>query len=106
VASIDWPSAICDLTRLRGWYFRATPRHLRSVPAALERAAQGLEDYLGRGLTFAAPGVEGNNSLARRLYQRLGYQASGRRPASWQYQDDDGVLRWHEATLTMLRKRL
>ncbi len=93
MASISWPSAICDLTRLRGWYGRETPRHLRSVPAAPERAAQGLEDYLGRGLTFAAPGVEDNNSPARRLYQRLGYQATGHQHASREYEDDNGVLR-------------
>jgi DNA-binding NarL/FixJ family response regulator len=42
--------------------------------------------------------------LLREL-RRLGYQASGRRPASWEYQDDDGVLRLHETTLTMPQKR-
>ena len=133
--------------------------HLRSVAAALDRAAQGLEDYLvvrapadqpvakmrvdytseddtglfsqlatmdqlqglgiatmliaaaeqrvrARGLAFAALGVEDDNPRARRLYERLGYQASDRRPASWEYEDDDGVLRLYETTLTMLQKRL
>jgi GNAT superfamily N-acetyltransferase len=135
------------------------PAHLRSVAAALQRAAQGLEDYLvvrapggqpvakmrvdytseanigvfsqlatvgplqglgiatmligadeqrvrARGLAFAALGVEGNNPRARRLYQRLGYQAAARQHASWEYQDDDGILRVYETTLTILRKRL
>jgi ribosomal protein S18 acetylase RimI-like enzyme len=135
------------------------PEHLRSVSAALDRAARGLEDYLavrapsgqpiakvrieyaseddagvlsqlatmgelqglgiatmligaaeqyirGRGLTHAALGVEDGNPRARRLYERLGYEACGRQPASWPYQDDDGVLRRYETTLTIMRKRL
>jgi hypothetical protein len=43
---------------------------------------------------------------ARRLYEWLGYQAAGRQHASWEYEDDDGVLRLYETTLTILRKRL
>jgi ribosomal protein S18 acetylase RimI-like enzyme len=144
---------------LAGLTWSGNPAHLRSVAAALDRAAHGLEDYLvvrapagapvakmrvdytseddtglfsqlatmdqlqglglatmliaaaeqrvrARGLAFAALGVEDDNPRARRLYERLGYQPSGRRPASWQEQDDDGVLRLYETTLTMLRKRL
>jgi ribosomal protein S18 acetylase RimI-like enzyme len=135
------------------------PAHLRSVAAALERAAQGLEDYLvvrastgqpiaklridytseadtglfsqlatmeqlqglgiatmligtgeqrvrAQGLAFAALGVEDDNLRARRLYERLGYQAAGRQHASWEYEDDNGVLGLYETTLTILRKRL
>lgn len=136
-----------------------SPAHLRSVAAALQRAAQGLEDYLvvrapdgepvakmridytsqadtgvfsqlaamgplqglgiatmligageqrvrARGLAFAALGVEDNNPRARRLYRRLGYRAAGRQHASWETEDDTGVLRVYETTLTILRKRL
>jgi len=135
------------------------PAHLRSVAAALQRAAQGLEDYLvvrapggqpvakmrvdytseadtgvfsqlavmgplqglgiatmligvgehrlrARGLAFAALGVEDSNPRARRLYERLGYQAAGRQHASWEYEDDNRVLRLYETTLTILRKHL
>ena len=135
------------------------PAHLRSVAAALYRAAQGLEDYLvvrapggqpvakmrvdytseddtgvfsqlatigplqglgiatmligageqrvrARGMAFAALGVEDNNPGARRLYERLGYQAAGQQHASWEYEDDTGILRMYETTLTILRKRL
>ena len=135
------------------------PAHLRSVAAALQRAAQGLEDYLvvrapggqpvakmridytseadtglfsqlavigplqglgiatlligageqrtrTRGLAFAALGVEDDNPQARRLYERLGYQAVGRQHASWDYEDDNGMLQVYETTLTILRKRL
>ena len=116
------------------------PAHVRSVAAALHRAAQGLEDYLvarapggqpvakmrvdytdeddtsvfsqlatmgplqglgiatmlisvgeqrvrARGLAFAALGVQYNNPRARRLYKRFGYQAAGRRHASWEYEE-------------------
>jgi ribosomal protein S18 acetylase RimI-like enzyme len=153
--------AIGDLRadEVAGLAWSGNPAHLRSVAAALERAAEGLEDYLvvrapggeavakmridytseagtgvfsqlatmralqglglatmligageqrvrARGLAFAALGVEDNNPRARRLYQRLGYQPAGRQHASWEYQDDAGVLRVYETTLTILRKRL
>jgi ribosomal protein S18 acetylase RimI-like enzyme len=153
--------AVGDLRadEVAGLTWSGNPAHLRSVAAALDRAARGLEDYLvvrapagepvakmridyaseddtgvfsqlatmdglqglgiarmlveaaeqrvrARGLAFAALGVEDDNPRARRLYERLGYQASGRRPASWEYEDDDGVLRLYETTLTMLHKRL
>ena len=153
--------AVGDLTadELAGLDWSGNPAHLRSVAAALQRAARGLEDYLvvrapggqpvakmrvdyaseadtgvfsqlvtigplqglgiatmligageqrvrARGRAFAALGVEDNNPRARRLYERLGYQASGRQHASWEYEDDDGVLRLYETTLTILRKRL
>ena len=149
---------LCD-DDLAGLAWSGNPAHLRSVAAALQRAVQGLEDYLvarapggqavakmradytseagtgvfsqlavvgrlqglgiatmligageqrvrARGLTFAGLGVEDNNPRARRLYERLGYQASGRQHASWEYEDDDGVLRLYETTLTILRKRV
>jgi ribosomal protein S18 acetylase RimI-like enzyme len=149
---------LCD-DDLAGLAWSGKPAHLRSVAAALQRAAQSPEDYLvvrapggqpvakmradytsqastgvfsqlavmgplqglgiatmligvgeqrvcTRGLAFAALSVEDNNPRARRLYQRLGYQAAGRQHASWEYEDDHGVLRLHETTLTILRKRL
>src|SRR5215467_13896231 len=116
---------------LAGLAWSGNPAHLRSVAAALQRAAQGLEDYLvvrapggqpvakmrvdyaseadtgvfsqlvtmhrlqglgiatmligaaeqrvrAQGLPYAALGVEDCNPHARRLYERLGYQAYGR----------------------------
>jgi ribosomal protein S18 acetylase RimI-like enzyme len=135
------------------------PAHLRSVAAAMQRAEEGLEDYLvvrapggqpvakmrvdysseadtgvfsqlavmdplqglgmatmligvgeqrvrTRGLAFAALGVEDDNPRARRLYERLGYRASDRQHASWEIEEDDGILQLYETTLTILRKRL
>ena len=149
---------LCD-DDLAGLAWSGNPAHLRSVAAALRRAAQGLEDYLvvrapggqpvakmrvdytseagagvfsqlavigplqglgiatmligvgeqrmrAHGLAFAALGVEDDNPRARRLYERLGYRAAGRQHASWEYEDDDGVLRLYETTLTILRKHL
>ena len=58
------------------------------------------------GLALAVLGVEDDNPRARRLYERLGYQPAGRQPASWEYEDKDGVLRRHETTLTILQKHL
>jgi ribosomal protein S18 acetylase RimI-like enzyme len=153
--------AVGDLRadEVAGLAWSGSPAHLRSVAAALQRAAQGLEDYLvvraphgepvakmridytseadtgvfsqlatmvplqglgiatiliaageqrvrARGLAFAALGVEDNNPRARHLYQRLGYQAAGRQHAAWETEDDAGVLRVYETTLTILRKRL
>lgn len=156
-----WQLAVGDLHEadLVGLAWSGNPAHLRSVAAALQRAAQGLGDYLvvrapagqpvakmrvdytsqagagvfsqlavigalqglgiatmligageqrvrTRGLAFAALGVEDSNPRARHLYERLGYRAAGREHASWEYEDDDGVLRLYETTLTILRKRL
>jgi ribosomal protein S18 acetylase RimI-like enzyme len=153
--------AVSDLSDgdLSGLAWSGNPAHLRSVAAALQRAAQGLEDYLvvrapggqpvakmrvdytsetetgvfsqlavigplqrlgiatmligageqrvrNRGLAFAALGVEDSNPRARRLYEGLGYRAADRQRASWEVEDDDGVLRLYETTLTILRKRL
>jgi len=63
-----------------------------SVAAALQRATQGLEDYLVVRAPSGQPVgkirvVEDNNPRARRLYERLGYQAAGRQHASWEYED-------------------
>jgi len=153
--------AVGDLRagEVAGLSWSGNPAHLRSVAAALERAARGLEDYLvvrapagqpvaklridytsehdtgvfsqlatmdrlqglgiatmligageqrvrARGLAFAALGVKDNNPRARRLYERLGYEAAGRQHASWEYEDDAGALRLYETTLTILRKGL
>jgi hypothetical protein len=136
-----------------------SPAHLRSVAAALQRAGQGLEDYLvvrapggepvakmridysseaGTGVfsqlaTMRPPQGPGYCHHARRRgraarpcprpgvrrarrrgrqpqsappYQRLGYRATGRQHAAWETEDDAGVLRVYETTLTIPRKRL
>ena len=84
----------------------ATIGPLQGLGIATMLIGAGEQRVRARGLAFAALGVEDDNPRARRLYERLGYQASGRQPASWQYEDDNGVLRLYETTLTILRKRL
>ena len=84
----------------------ATVGPLHGLGIATMLIGAGEQRVRARGLAFAALGVEDNNPRARRLYQRLGYQAAARQHTSWEYQDDDGILRVYETTLTILRKRL
>jgi len=79
---------------------------LQGLGIATMLIGAGEQRVLIRGLAFAALGVEDNNPRARRLYERLGYQAAGRQHASWEYEDDHGQLRLYETTPTILRKRL
>jgi ribosomal protein S18 acetylase RimI-like enzyme len=84
----------------------ATMGPLQGLGIATMLIGAGEQRVRARGMAFAALGVEDNNPGARRLYERLGYQAAGQQHASWEYEDDTGVLRLHETTLTILRKRL
>jgi len=59
-----------------------------------------------RGLRWAILGVEDNNPRARRLYERLGYQAYGREAASWEQEDERGTVTMYETEVTLLRKHL
>jgi ribosomal protein S18 acetylase RimI-like enzyme len=83
----------------------ATRDPLQGLGIATMLIGVGEQRVRARGLAFAALGVEDNNPRAQRLYERLGYQAAGRQQASWEYEDDDGVPRLYETTLTILRKR-
>jgi GNAT superfamily N-acetyltransferase len=91
-----------------GWLFVAAGHHgpLQGLGIATMLIGAGEQRVRVRGLAFAAFGVEDNNPRARHLYQRLGYQAAGRQHASCETEDDTGVLRVYETTLTILRKRL
>jgi len=84
----------------------ATMGQLQGLGIATVLIAPGEQRVRARGLAFAALGVVDDNPRARRLYERLGYRASGRQQASWEYEDDAGVVRLHETTLTILRRRL
>ncbi|MFB6812955.1 GNAT family N-acetyltransferase [Streptomyces sp. NPDC056347] len=59
-----------------------------------------------RGLTRAELGVEEDNPRARALYERLGYQAYGRGPDSWDVVAEDGSIRRYETMCTMMRRDL
>ena len=71
----------------------------RLLAAAEERIHQ-------RGVKVARLGVEDDNPRARALYERLGYQDSGRRPASWEAEREDGSLFLYETEVTELDKPL
>ena len=59
-----------------------------------------------RGLHRAELGVEEGNPRARALYERLGYTAYGREPASWDEQAPDGSITRYETICTLMRKEL
>ena len=59
-----------------------------------------------RGLHRAELGVEECNPRARALYERLGYAAYGREPASWDDQAPDGSIFRYETVCTLMRKEL
>ena len=65
----------------------------------------------GRGAADPCPhraelGVEECNPRARALYERLGYLAYGREPASWDEEAPDGSLTRYETVCTLMRKEL
>src|SRR6516162_10461099 len=59
-----------------------------------------------RGLHRAELGVEECNPRARALYERLGYVAYGREPASWDEEAPDGTITRYETVCTLMRKEL
>src|SRR5712691_11229421 len=66
VASSSWPSTICELDQVAGLTWSGNPAHLRSVAAALDRAAQPL----GESLVMRAPGGAVIAKDAGRLHRR------------------------------------
>lgn len=68
---------------------------------------QALEQRIrARGLRQAELKVEERNPRARALYERLGYVAYGREPASWDTEAADGSLTRYETVCTLMRKEL
>jgi ribosomal protein S18 acetylase RimI-like enzyme len=59
-----------------------------------------------RGRHWAELKVEECNPRACALYERLGYIASGREPASWDTEGADGSLTRYETVCTLMRKEL
>ena len=102
---------------LGGIIYSQTPgtgrlRHLE-VHAALHSCGigtlliQAVEQRIrARGLHRAELKVEECNPRARALYERLGYVACGRAPASWDVQSADGCLSRYETVCTLMRKEL
>jgi ribosomal protein S18 acetylase RimI-like enzyme len=66
-----------------------------------------MEDRIReRGLPRAELGVDEQVPRPQALYERLGYAAYGRRPASWDQDGPDGSTVRYETTITLLRKDL
>ncbi|MBB5783331.1 GNAT family N-acetyltransferase [Nonomuraea jabiensis] len=61
---------------------------------------------IARGLQRAELSVEESNPRARALYERLGYVAHGRKPAAWDAEGPDGVIRRYETVCTLMGKTL
>ena len=74
------------------------------IGTILIRAAE--QRIRGRGLHRAELGVEECNPRARALYERLGYVAYGREPASWDEEGADGSIVRYETVCTLMRKEL
>ena len=78
----------------------AVVRH-RHAPHRCRRAA-----IRARGLHWAELAVEECNPQARALYERLGYIAYGREPASRDEEAADGSIIRYETACTLMRKEL
>src|SRR5215472_5052402 len=74
------------------------------IGTILIRAAE--QRIRARGLHRAELGVEECNPRARALYERLGYVAYGREPASWDEEAPDGSVTRYETVCTLMRKEL
>jgi ribosomal protein S18 acetylase RimI-like enzyme len=74
------------------------------IGTLLIRAAE--QRIRARGLRRAELKVEECNPQARALYERLGYVAYGREPASWTTEAGDGSLSRYETVCALMRKEL
>ncbi|MEQ7128033.1 GNAT family N-acetyltransferase [Actinopolymorpha sp. B11F2] len=79
---------------------------LRSLGIGSVLIAAAEDRIRARGLRRAEISAEENNPRARALYERLGYVAYGREPASWDSEAEDGTIQRYETMCTALRKDL
>lgn len=71
------------------------------------RLIEAMEERMReRGVTTAICGVEPDNPRARALYERLGYEESGSKTASWESEDSSGNRFIKHTTIILLRKSL
>jgi hypothetical protein len=90
--------------------FVRAERRRPSVRAAAGRGGQDSPTESGADGDSQVDGaelkVEECNPRARALYERLGYIACGREPASWDTEAADGSLTRYETACTLMRKEL
>lgn len=84
----------------------ATRDDLQGLGLATRLIAVAEERIRARGLRWAVIGVEEENDRARRLYERLGYEAYSREHDSWDREDDLGNVSTYETEIVLLRKRM
>ena len=87
------------------WRCNAALQYLCGIGGTL--LIQAAEQRIrARGLHRAELKVEECNPRARALYERLGYVACDRAPASWDVQSADGSFSRYETVCTLMRKEL
>lgn len=79
---------------------------LRSLGIGTALVAAAERRIVRRGLRRAVLGVEDDNPRARALYERLGYVAFDREPASWDAEAPDGTVVRHDTVCQLLEKDL
>jgi ribosomal protein S18 acetylase RimI-like enzyme len=87
-------------------YQLVTRVELRGLGIGTRLVVEAEERIRARGLPLARLGVEVDNPRARALYERLGYVATGERPAAWEAMRPDGSVFTYETVLTEMKKQL
>jgi [ribosomal protein S18]-alanine N-acetyltransferase len=64
---------------------------------ATELLAYVFQEAASRGVTRATLEVRASNDAARRLYERLGFQVTARRPRYYTNPDEDALILWRNA---------
>jgi ribosomal protein S18 acetylase RimI-like enzyme len=87
-------------------YQLVTRAELRGLGIGTRLIREAEERIRARALPVVRLGVEVDNARARALYERLGYVATGERPAAWEDMRPDGSVFTYETVLTEMKKRL
>lgn len=84
----------------------ATREDLRGLGIGTRLILALEEKVESRGLNEAVLKVEVENTRAKALYERLGYEVYGRGKDSWEEEDDQGQRRVYHTELYLLKKKL
>lgn len=84
----------------------ATLEALQSLGIGTRLIGEAERRIVERGLHRSIMGVGDENTRARRLYERLGYERYGETVESWEAEDDAGKVYMHRAAITLLAKTL
>jgi ribosomal protein S18 acetylase RimI-like enzyme len=84
----------------------ATREDLRGLGIGTRLILALEEKVKARGFDEAVLGVEVENTRAKALYERLGYEVYGRGKDSWEEEDDQGQRSTYHTELYLLKKKL